>query len=103
FLWIFLIAREPRQWRRLYQAMFSQADRFSVNRNKVLDESVKKYAIIVAMVILVADAAIFVLGISHWKRIEAISVPVQDWQGVKEPKKFNGSSPEDSQALRLPP
>lgn len=98
FLWISIIAREPRQWRRLYQAMFSQAERFSVNRNKVLDESIKKYAIVVAMVILVLDAGIFVVGITHRKRVEAKSVPVQDWNGGVEAKKFNGTLPFDSPA-----
>ena len=79
FLWSFVVSLEPRQWRRLYQAMFSRADRFSVNRNKVLDESIKKYAMIVSMVILVLDAGVFLAGMAHqWhhqQRRRAIEYP----------------------------
>ena len=94
FLWVFIVAREPRQWRRLFQTMFSKADRFSINRNKVLDEKITKYGVIIAMVILVADAAIFVAGMTHRTRVQARSMPLKDWQGAEEPKKFNGTLPE---------
>jgi hypothetical protein len=65
FLWSFNIGREPRGWRRLYQAKFSRKEDFSVNRNKRLDEIIKKYGITIAMVILIADAGIFVLGVTY--------------------------------------
>jgi hypothetical protein len=94
FLWAFVVARQPRNWRRWFQAMFSRADRFSINRNKVLDEKITKYGIIVAMVILVLDAAVFVTGMTHRTRNESKSVPVDEWHGTQETKKFNGTLPQ---------
>jgi uncharacterized membrane protein AbrB (regulator of aidB expression) len=64
FIWSFSIAREPRGWRRLFQSMFSKSEAFSVNKNKVIDEALKRYGIVVAMVILVADVSCFVLGVT---------------------------------------
>lgn len=65
FLWTFSIAREPRGWRRLFQSMFSKSENFSVNKNKVIDETLKRYGIFVAMAILVADVACVVLMVTH--------------------------------------
>jgi hypothetical protein len=65
FLWSFSIGRDPRGWRRLYQAKFSRKEDFSVNKNKRLDEIIKKYGITIAMIILMADAGIFVLGVTY--------------------------------------
>ena len=93
FVWAFIVARDPRKWRRWYQAMFSRADRFSINRNKVIDEKIAKYGIIIAVIIFVADAAIFVTGITHSSRMRAKAVSVETWHGQQEPKKFNGTLP----------
>ena len=71
FVWAFVIAREPRQWRRLYQSIFSKGEQFSVNKNKVIDETLKSYGIIVAMIILVADVACFVTMMTHQERTRA--------------------------------
>lgn len=68
FLWTFSIARDPRGWRRLYQSRFSRAEEISVNRNKRLDEVIKRNALIIAMFFLVADVAVFVLGITYQHR-----------------------------------
>jgi flagellar biosynthesis protein FlhB len=65
FLWTFSIAREPRGWRRLFQSMFSKSDNFSVNRNKVIDETLKRYGIFVAMAILVTDVTCVVMMVTH--------------------------------------
>lgn len=65
FIWSFSIAREPRGWRRLFQSMFSKSESFSVNKNKVIDEALKRYGIVVAMIILVADVSCFVMGVTH--------------------------------------
>ena len=65
FLWSFSVAREPRGWRRLFQSMFSKAESFSVNKNKVIDESLKRYGIFIAMTILVADVTCFVMMVTH--------------------------------------
>lgn len=65
FLWTFSIARDPRGWRRLYQAKFVKSEDFSVNKNKKIDEAMKKWGIIIAMVFLVADVSCFVLGVTY--------------------------------------
>lgn len=70
FVWSFMVAREPRQWRRLYQSKFGQAENFSVNRNKQIDESLKKYGIIIAMIFLVADVGVFLWGATYQSRME---------------------------------
>jgi hypothetical protein len=95
FLWTFMVARNPRQWRRLFQAIFCRADRFSINRNKVLDERITRYGIIVAMVIFVIDVGVFVAGMSHRSRIQANPVPVEEWQGKSLQRPFNGTLPGD--------
>lgn len=64
-LWAFSVGRNPRGWRRLYQAKFTRKEDFSVNKNKRLDEIIKKYGITIAMVIFMADAGIFVLGVTY--------------------------------------
>jgi hypothetical protein len=69
FLWTFSIARDPRSWRRLYQAKFSKADDFSVNKNKKLDENLKKWGISVSMFILVFDVFFFVWGLTYQMRM----------------------------------
>ena len=65
FLWAFSIARDPRGWRRLYQAKFEREQEFSVNRNKRLDEVIKKRCIPIAMIFLTAAVGVFILGITH--------------------------------------
>ncbi len=61
FLWTFSIARDPRSWRRLYQAKFAKSDQFSVNKNKRIDEWLKKYGISISMLVLVCDVALIVI------------------------------------------
>jgi len=73
FLWSFSIAREPRGWRRLYQSMFGRSETFSVNKNKVIDESLKRYGIFVAMAILVADVVCVVMMVTHPLRMKQAS------------------------------
>jgi hypothetical protein len=68
FLWAFTIARDPRGWRRLYQAKFERHEEFSVNRNKRLDEVIKKRCIPIAMIFLTAAVGAFILGITHRHR-----------------------------------
>ena len=64
FIWTFAIARNPRSWRRLYQSKFCRPEDHSVNRNKMLDERIKRYGIIVAMAFLVADVSCVVMGVT---------------------------------------
>jgi hypothetical protein len=80
FLWSFSVAREPRGWRRLFQSMFAKSDNFSVNKNKVIDESLKRYGIFVAMSILVADVTCFVLMVTHPLRNREVSKEQREMQ-----------------------
>jgi len=68
FVWTFRIAREPRRWRRRYQAKFTRREDLSVNRNKRIDEKIKKHGITVSMVFLVAAVSVFVLGVTYRQR-----------------------------------
>jgi hypothetical protein len=95
FLWSFVVARNPRQWRRLYQALFCRPDRFSINRNKVLDEKIARYAMIVAMAIFVLDAAVFVAGMAHRRNVQNSPVRIEDWRGQSGQRPFDGKLPGD--------
>lgn len=68
FIWAFSIARDPRGWRRLYQVLFTRKEEFSVNRNKRMDEIIKKRGIVVAMAFLTTAVALFVLGVTYRHR-----------------------------------
>jgi hypothetical protein len=92
FLWSFSVAREPRGWRRLFQSMFSKSDNFSVNKNKVIDESLKRYGILIAMAILVADVTCFVMMVTYPMRMKQVSKEQREQQG--EIQRIQGSNPE---------
>ena len=102
FIWSFSIAREPRGWRRLFQSMFSKSETFSVNKNKVIDESLKKYGIVVAMVILVVDVTCFVMGVTYPHRERARQQSRQDRERVEEINKIQGNNPESARRSALP-
>ena len=68
FLLSFSISRDPRSWRRLYQARFMKREDFSVNRNKRIDESVRHYGIVIAMGFLVLSVTCLVLGLTSHRR-----------------------------------
>lgn len=78
FLWTFSIARDPRGWRRLYQTRFAKNDGLSVNKNKRIDEAIKKWGIIVSMFFLVADVTAFVSGITHSARSKKHSLTEEE-------------------------
>jgi flagellar biosynthesis protein FlhB len=92
FIWSFSIAREPRGWRRLFQSMFSKSESFSVNKNKVIDEALKKYGIIIAMIILVADVSCFVLGVTHPFREKARHLSPEQRESMNEINKIQSGS-----------
>ncbi|RBP41503.1 hypothetical protein DES53_107336 [Roseimicrobium gellanilyticum] len=71
FIWFFCIARNPRGWRRLYQSKFCNPEDHSVNRNKRLDELIRKYGIIAAMLVLVADVGFVVWGVTTRHRLSS--------------------------------
>ncbi|MFN0076311.1 MAG: hypothetical protein ACKVY0_07540 [Prosthecobacter sp.] len=92
FIWSFSVAREPRGWRRLFQSVFSKSDKFSVNKNKVIDEALKRYGIVVAMIILVADVSCFVMGVTHSFREKARSLSQEQRESMNEINKINSNS-----------
>ncbi len=93
FVLFFSISREPRQWRRLYQSRFSKERDFSVNKNKVIDEDLKKYGIVIAMIILMADVACFVIGVTHKDRMRVKDLTPDDWYMINEQNKIKSTAP----------
>ncbi|OYW31596.1 MAG: hypothetical protein B7Z47_00570 [Chthoniobacter sp. 12-60-6] len=109
FIWSFSIAREPRGWRRLFQSMFSKSETFSVNKNKVIDEAtfsvnknkvideaLKRYGIVIAMIILVVDVSCFVLGVTAPFREKMRSLSPEQRENMNEINKVKsntGNSP----------
>ena len=92
FIWSFSIAREPRGWRRLFQSMFSKSESFSVNKNKVIDEALKRYGIMIAMGILVVDVTCFVLGVTHPFREKLRHLSPEQRESMNEINKSQHSS-----------
>ena len=97
FIWSFSIAREPRGWRRLFQSMFSKSESFSVNKNKVIDEALKRYGIVIAMCILVVDVSCFVLGVTYPFREKLRALSPEQRENMNEINKFQNSKPSLSQ------
>lgn len=91
FFFAFSVAREPRGWRRLFQSMFVKSSDFSVNKNKVIDESLKKYGILVAMILLVADVSLFVWGVTYPDRMKAAQQTPEERDKLSEIRKNLGS------------
>ncbi len=94
FLWSFSIAREPRGWRRLFQSMFSKSETFSVNKNKIIDEALKRYGIMIAMAILVVDVTCFVLGVTYKDRTKIRDFTPEQRESMQEINKYqHGAKP----------
>jgi flagellar biosynthesis protein FlhB len=91
FLFCFSVAREPRGWRRLFQSMFSSSEGFSVNKNKVIDETLKKYGIGVAMVVLVIDVSIFIYGVTAPLREAEQRMSEEERRNLGEVQKIQGT------------
>lgn len=88
FAWSFSVAREPRQWRRLFQSTFYKTEQFSVNKNKVIDETLKTWGIRIAMIFLVADVSCFVAGVTEKARKHASGLSTDDWYHLNEQTKI---------------
>lgn len=89
FFFTFSVAREPRGWRRLFQSMFATSADFSVNRNKVIDENLKRYGIFIAMAILVVDVSLFVWGVTYPKRMSYQNMTQEEMMRLNEIQKIN--------------
>jgi hypothetical protein len=92
FFFAFSVAREPRGWRRLFQSMFSTSANFSVNKNKVIDESLKRYGIVIAMAILMVDVGLFVWGVTYRSRKSMENMSQEDWLRYNEIQKIQGNN-----------
>ncbi len=91
FFFAFSVAREPRGWRRLFQSMFATSADFSVNKNKVIDENLKRYGIVVAMAILVLDVGLFVWGVTARNRKSLQNMTQEQIMRLNEIQKISGS------------
>jgi flagellar biosynthesis protein FlhB len=92
FIWSFSIAREPRGWRRLFQSIFSKSETFSVNKNKVIDEALKRYGILIAMAFLVVDVTCFVIGVTYPFREKLRSLSPEQRENMQEINKYQHNS-----------
>ncbi len=92
FFLAFGVAREPRGWRRLYQSTFGSGTDFSVNRNKVIDESLKRYGIAIAMTILVVDVGLFVWGVTYQARMKQNNMSAEERAKIEEIRRMGGST-----------
>jgi hypothetical protein len=93
FVLCFNVARDPRKWRRFYQAHFNKPEEISVNRNKAMDESLRKYGILVAMALLLADVGVFVSMLTRSTRIKAAQMSQEAWQRLDEHKRIESRAP----------
>jgi flagellar biosynthesis protein FlhB len=98
FVLAFSISREPRSWRRLFQTRIAKNATISVNRNKYLDENLKKYSMIVAMTFLVADVACFVVGVTSPLRQRQEQMTPEERNRVEEMQRLQGNRPASSQS-----
>jgi hypothetical protein len=73
-----------------------------VNKNKVIDENLKKYGIVVAMVLLVATVICFVLGVTDYHRAQARSSKPLDDIIRRDLNRINMDSPADSRRAMGP-
>lgn len=92
FVWSFMIAREPRQWRRLYQSRFSKAEDFSVNKNKAIDENLKRYGIVISMLLLMADVGFFLWGASYHDRHKSENMTVDERRKMEEVQRIQSKT-----------
>ncbi len=92
FVAAFVVSREPRQWRRWYQAKFGRAEDFSVNKNKMIDEDLKRYGMIIAMIFLVADVGFFLWGASYEARHKNENMSVEERLRLDEQEKIQSQS-----------
>lgn len=89
FLWTILIARTPRDWRRLWQDIVHPGVEISVNRNKRLDELVRRYAVMAGGVFLICAALLFlgatrVLVEERRQPTRATHIEVEEIQRMEE-------------------
>ena len=72
--------------------MFSKSESFSVNKNKVIDEALKRYGIVIAMAILVIDVSCFVLGVTYPFRQKLRSLSPAQRENMQEINKYQQNS-----------
>lgn len=82
--------------------MFSKTDNFSVNKNKIIDENLKKYGIFVAMLILIADVTCFVIGITAEQRKKLDGMNDDQRARLEELNRIRGANPGSSRSSQMP-
>lgn len=92
FVWCFIISRDPRTWRKLYQSVFERSRQPSVRRNKAIDSRLRIYGLRLAMLFLVADVACFVLGVTDASRKRAQSLTPEEKFGIEDLKRIESGS-----------
>lgn len=102
FVLAFSISREPRSWRRLFQTRLSKNPDISVNRNKFLDEQLKKYSMTIAMIFLVADVSCFVIGVTSPLRHRIEQMTPEERNRVEEMRRIQGNRPGNQSRTTLP-
>ncbi len=102
FLLSFSVTRDPRGWRRLYQTKFSR-NNISVNKNKMIDESIKAYGIFIAMTFLLVDVTCFVTGVTHRYRNSDRQLTKVERFRVMDVQKINSDGPKDSSRRAVSP
>lgn len=90
FILTFGISREPRGWRRFFQSVFAKNTEFSVNRNKAIDESLKRNGIYIAMILLVLDVGLFVWGVTEPARMKQGKMTSEERAKLQELKRIGG-------------
>ena len=90
FLVAFGISREPRGFRKVFQEFFRKNTPVDVNRNKVIDESLKHYGIIVAMFVLVLDVGLFVWGVTETARAKPLDLSPAERAKANEIRRLGG-------------
>lgn len=102
FVLAFSISREPRSWRRLFQTRLAKTTEISVNRNKYLDERIKRTSMIAAMILLVADVTCFVVGVTSPLRHRLEQMTPEERNRVEEMKRIQGSRSASQSRSTLP-
>lgn len=73
-----------------------------MNKNKVIDENLKKYGIVVAMVLLVSTVICFVLGLSQYDRDKIRNSAPSDNIIRRDLNRINADSPAENRRSIAP-
>ena len=92
FVWLFIVSRDPRTWRKMFQSLFQSSEAASSRRSKSIDSRLRKICLRLSMLFLVADVACFVLGVTAASRKRAEEMTPEERFGVEELQRIQSSS-----------